>query len=263
MGGSRPIGEPEGWEPDGGIRRTPRFATTQWGMVTAAGDPQAPGGAEALATLLQIYWFPVYAQVRQRGYSHENAEDLTQAFLGHLLAGDRIGLADRERGRFRSFLVTSLHHFLANEKAARNAVKRGGRMRFVPYSEREAEGRWRDLASRELEPDRAFDRHWALVVLELVLTRLRGELVSEGRAAAFEALKPYLTDGQPVLSTAEVGRSLGLSETAVRMAVHRLRQRYRVLIREEIGRTLSDPDQVEDELRALLAALRDGPTAAA
>jgi DNA-directed RNA polymerase specialized sigma24 family protein len=239
------------------LRPTPRFATTQWGLVTAAGGGSGEPGGEALAELLRCYWFPVYAQVRRRGHPHEEAEDLTQGFLQHMLTGGRLGMADPRRGRFRSFLLASLEHFLSNMRAARRAVKRGGRVRFVTLSSAESEGRWRDPPSRELPPDRAFDRHWALVLIEIVLRRLRAEWVTDGRREAFELLESSLTDGESGLRSADLGRRLGMSDAAVRMAVHRLRQRYRVLIREEIARTLADEALVEDELRALLGALRD------
>lgn len=245
-----------GGEPGRGVR----FATTQWGVVAAAGDLQEPGGREALGQLLQAYWFPLYAQVRRRGYSHESAEDLTQGFLQHLLSRDRLGRADPERGRFRSFLLASLTHFLSNDYAARHALKRGGAAvdQGLPFAE--GDSRWRDRPGRELPPDRAFDLHWALILLDLVLGRLRREMASEGRERAFEVLKPFLVEGRPDSSAAEAGMRLGLTDTATRMAVHRLRQRYRVLIREEIARTLLDPRQVEDELKALVAALRDAPS---
>jgi len=234
-----------------------RFVTTDWGRVLAAGGSSCEQRQQALEGLLGAYWYPLYTQVRRWGFQAEDAEDLTQGFLHQLLEQERLGRADPNRGRFRSFLLASLNHFLSNQRASRQAWKRGGRERFLAFGSEEAQGRWGAESTRVLTPERAFDVHWALALLELVLGRLRGELEAEGRGDTFDLLKPYLTGGVAQAPYGGVAARLGISEPAARMAVHRLRRRYRVLIREEIGRTLEDPALVEDEWRALLEALRE------
>ena len=223
-------------------------------MVAASEGPEAEK-REAMNRLLGAYWYPLYAHVRRRGYSAETAHDLTQAFLERMLERQWLGRADANRGRFRAFLLASLDHFLANERVGRRTLKRGGKVHFVSLPMDEAELRWRRDSSRDLTPERAYDLHWVLNLLEAVLRRIRAELASNGREREFELLKPYLTGGNPP-RYAELTVALSLTEAAARMAVYRLRQRYRLLVREEIARTLADPGLVEDELQSLLTVLR-------
>lgn len=244
-------------DPRLGNGRSPRFATTEWGQVLAAGADAGEESRRALELLVGAYWFPLYAQVRRRGYSAEDAEDLTQEFLHQLLEHQRLGRADPARGRFRSFLLASLNHFLSNARAASRTWKRGGRLRFLAITGAESHERWLTESDQAMTPERAFDRHWAMTLLHLVLKRLREEWAVEGQEHSFDRLKPFLTDGRLQPHYDGVAAALGLSEPATRMAVFRLRQRYRLLIREEIARTLEDPEVVDDELQALMAALRE------
>lgn len=236
-----------------------RFAKTRWDTVARAGREEGAGAEVALEGLLRDYWFPLYAYVRRRGYSHQDAEDLTQGFLIQLLDRHRLGRADPERGRFRSFLLASLNHYLSNRRAAALARKRGGAIQFTAFEGREAEV-CREVGSAPAgaTPEEAYDVHWALTVLQNVLGQLKREMDSEGRGEVFEALKVFLTEGTEPAMSMRAAAALGISGSAVRMAVHRLRLRYRLLIRAEIARTLSDPRQVDDELVALFEALRVG-----
>jgi len=233
-----------------------RFETTQWKVVLAAANGSSPDAQEALAQLLQTYWKPLYIHVRHRGFSTEDAQDLIQDFFYQLIQRHRLGLANPERGRFRSFLLASLNHFLSNEQEARRAVKRGGRVRLLPLSGEEMEAGYAVVLAEDLTPEKAFDRYWALTVLDVVLGRLRREQESFGKGENFERLKPFLESDQPPPRYAEVAARLNVSEGAARMMVLRLRRRYRALIQEEIARTLADPAQVREELHSLVAALR-------
>jgi len=237
------------------------FQTTQWSVVLTAGGTPSPAADEALACLLQTYWFPLYAFVRRRGYSPHDAEDLTQEFFHHVIRRRSLTVADPERGRFRCFLLASLKHFLAHEQEARETVKRGGRVQFVPLSGAELEARFLGGSADALSPERAFDLHWAMGLLEVVLGRLRAEQASSGRTEAFDLLKPFLEGGQLPVRYADVAARLNTSVGAARMMVLRLRRRYRTLISEEIARTLLDPAQADEELQALVAALREAPSA--
>ncbi len=232
--------------------------TTLWNVVRAAGSEPSPKKEEALAYVLQNYWHPLYAYARRRGHSPEDAQDLIQSFFVHLIEQRGLRHADPERGRFRSFLLASLDHFVANAQDARKAIKRGGRLVFLPLSSAELEARHIERSAEDLTPEKAFDRHWALAVLAVVFKRLREEQEVAGHSEAFDLLKPYL-EGDPATSRpAELSARLQVSESGVRMMVLRLRRRCRALILEEIARTLADPGQVQEELQSLLAALKAG-----
>jgi RNA polymerase sigma-70 factor (ECF subfamily) len=235
-----------------------RFATTCWTVVAQAGDPDAPAAREALAELCQAYWYPLYAFVRRRGSSPEQAEDLTQGFFADLLARGSIATADRARGRFRSFLLTALENYIANDRDAARRAKRGGGVRHVSIDFRDAEGRYLQEPAHEITPERLFDRRWATTLLDLVLDRLRRELAAEGKDALFARLKPSLMsaprDEDPAY--AEIGAALGMTDGAVRVAAHRLRKRYRALLLEAINRTVADPDQVDAEICELFLAFK-------
>ncbi|MCX8091940.1 MAG: sigma-70 family RNA polymerase sigma factor [Verrucomicrobiae bacterium] len=233
------------------------FVTTHWTVVLAAGRRHTPQADRALEELCRTYWYPLYAYVRRRGHSREDAEDLTQAFFARFLAKNYLEGLSAERGRFRAFLLAALKHFLANEWDRARAQKRGGGAPHLSLDWQTADTQFQLAAAHELSPDRAFDREWALALLAKVLERLRAECEIEGRARQFAELRPFLTTDVPEMSHAEVARRLGLDETAVRVAVHRLRKRYRQLLRQEIAQTLSDTAMVDEELRALFGAFRE------
>jgi RNA polymerase sigma-70 factor (ECF subfamily) len=223
-------------------------------VVLAAGRDTA-GGRESLARLCQSYWFPLYAYVRRRGYTPEDAQDLTQSFFARLLEKNWVAAADQARGRFRSFLLAALNHFLADEWDRGRAQKRGGTTIVVPLDLSWAEAVYaREPADAET-PERIFERRWALALLSQVLDRLRAEYERDGKSALFAALHPTLAGERTAQPYAELARTLDSSEPAVKSAVHRLRQRYRQLLREEIAATLDGDDGVDDELRYLFAVL--------
>jgi RNA polymerase sigma factor (sigma-70 family) len=228
------------------------FETTQWSTVLAAS--QSTGRArEALATLCQIYWYPLYAYLRRGGHTAEDAEDLTQGFFTHLLEKGALRSADPERGRFRSFLLASLRHYVSNERARARADKRGGSTVLLPLHD--AEGRYRREPPDDRTPEKLLDRRWALAVLDRVAATLRDEFRRRGKEAVFDGLKEYLAGDAEGPSYREIGVRLGLSEGAARVAVYRLRRRFGELLRKEVGQTLASPQDIEDEIRCLIRAL--------
>ena len=243
--------------PVGGAR-TPApavFATTHWSIVLAAGQSPSTDAGAALEELCRIYWRPLYAFVRRQGREPEEARDLTQEFLAHLLRRDDFSRVAPDKGRFRSFLLTALSHFLANDWTRARRLKRGGGI--PPLSiERDAE-EWLAREPAHLDtPERAYDRRWALTLLERALHRLRTESVTHGRGDVFEALEGALGGDRAEGGLDAVGERLGLSVGAVKTALHRLRRRYGELLRECVAETVERPDQVEGELMDLLQALR-------
>jgi RNA polymerase sigma-70 factor (ECF subfamily) len=232
-----------------------RFVTTHWSLVMAAGQRELPESAAALVTLCTTYWYPLYAFVRRQGYRPEDAQDLTQAFFAKLLEKNYVGDADRQRGKFRSFLLASLKHFLANEWDKARAQKRGGSRTFVALDAQTAETRYRLEPVDTMTADKIYERRWALTLLDEVLRRLREEYAAEGKGKLFDQLKVTLTGERSAIPYAGIGGQLGMSEGAVKVAVHRLRQRYREILRAEIAETVAGPGQVEEELRHLFAVL--------
>ena len=232
-----------------------RFPTTCWSRVVAARDKAAPEAREALAGLCAAYWFPVYAFVRRKGRGPEEALDATQDYFVRLLARGAVAAADAGKGRFRSFLLADCTRFLADRRDHDRAAKRGGGVAPLSIDARDAEGRYLREPAHDRTPERHFERAWALALLDGVLARLREEYEGSGRGAAFEALKVALTDGPRAVPQAELARRLGATEGAVQVAVHRLRRRYRDLVRKAIAATVADPADVEDEIRDLFAAL--------
>jgi RNA polymerase sigma factor (sigma-70 family) len=224
-------------------------------VIAAAADTSCSGAHEALATLCETYWFPLYGYLRSRGHDAEDAQDLTQAFFTRLLEKHAISQADPARGRFRSFLLASLKHFAANERERNSAGKRGGGIPAVSLGVVDAEGRYQLEASSDETPDRIFDRRWASTLLARALSRLDAETSESGRRPLFEGLRIYLTGDQPELSYAETATRLGMSEGAVKVAVHRLRRKFRDLVRDEIAQTVAAPEDVDDELRHLWSAV--------
>jgi DNA-directed RNA polymerase specialized sigma24 family protein len=233
-----------------------RFPTTHWSRVAAVVDPESPRGREVLEALCGAYWYPLYAYARRRGYAPEQAQDLTQDFFAYVLEKGLLARADPGRGRFRSFLLAVYTHYLANRRDGERALKRGGGRTALPLDIASAEGRYvRDLVL-DLTPERIFDRSWALALLGRVLDGLRREYEDSGRGAGFEVLSLNLTEGSQADSYAAVAARLGTTEGAARVAVHRLRRRYARLLRCEIAATVDDPGEIDDEIRALFAALR-------
>ena len=230
------------------------FATTHWTVVLAAGRPPSPQAARALEELCGAYWFPLYAYVRRRGHTKEDAEDLTQAFFARLLEKNSFAGLDSEKGKFRAFLLASLKHFLANERDKAQAQKRGGGGINLSLDWQTADTKFQVAAVNEPGPDQAFDREWALALLARVIDRLQAECAADGKTKLFEQLKMFLTAGKAEAAQREVAGSLGMEEGAVRVAVHRLRKRYRQLLRDEIANTLADPAMVDEEMRALFGA---------
>jgi RNA polymerase sigma-70 factor (ECF subfamily) len=230
------------------------FATTRWSLIAAAQDGAAPAARQALADLCAAYWFPVYAYVRRRGHDHHAAQDLTQAFFARLLEKNDLAAADRTRGRFRAFLLAACQHFLANCHDHDTAKKRGGGRLPVSLDFGDAEARYAHEPAHADTPERLFDRRWALELLDRALAELRTEYEESGRAKLFAALKECLTGGAEV-GYAELAGQLGMTEGAVEVAVHRLRQRYRDRLRAAIAETVRAPEDVDDEVRDLFAAL--------
>jgi RNA polymerase sigma-70 factor (ECF subfamily) len=230
------------------------FETTRWSLVVAAGGRESPAAHAALATLCEIYWYPIYAYVRRRGAGPEDARDLTQGFLASLLERRDFEHLRRERGRFRAFLLASLQHYLANDAARRRAQKRGGSAVTLPLFD-EAEGRYRFEPADPSTPETLYERRWALTVIDRVLARMRGEWEADARGAEFDALKACLLGQGPIGGYAVVARELGRTEGAVKVAVHRLRRRFQTELRRDIAETVSDPDDVDDEIRHLIRAL--------
>jgi len=227
------------------------FATTHWSVVLAAGEPNAPQSAAALEQLCRIYWYPLYAYARRRGYRHEDAQDLTQGFLAQLLERGSFARVDRKKGRFRSFLLASLNHFLADEHDRANAKKRGGGRSVFSFDGEEAQRRYRLEPVEEQSPDKLFERRWAMALLDHVLARLGQEFRDQTGAKVFEQLRVFILSGTSDATYAEAGAKLGMTPGAVKKAVHRLRHRYQQLFREEIARTVADQAEVDDELRHL------------
>jgi RNA polymerase sigma-70 factor (ECF subfamily) len=231
------------------------FATTHWSLVLAAGRRGSPASREALATLCQSYWYPLYAHVRRRGYRAEDAQDLIQDFFARLLEKDYLRVVERDRGRFRSFLLASLDHFLANEWRRAHARKRGGKRPTLSLDFRVGEGRYAAEPAHELTPVKLFERRWALTLIDQALVRLRDEFDRAGKGELFELLKPCLGGDGGAAPYRDLAARLDMTEGAVKVAVHRMRRRCGELLREEIARTVAGPEEVEEELRDLFDTL--------
>jgi RNA polymerase sigma factor (sigma-70 family) len=223
--------------------------------VIAAGDPDAPLAREAVATLCDAYWYPLYAYIRRRGHTAEEAQDLTQDLFAYVLERELFAKADRDRGRFRSFLRAVCDRYIAGQRDRQNARKRGGGTPVLSIDAVDAEGRYSREPSHGLTPERVFDRSWALTLLGRVLDQLRREYDDAGKATTFEELCVVLTGVPESTPYVTIASRLGTNEGAVRVAVHRLRRRYGMLLRGEIAATVDDPAEVDDEIRALFIAL--------
>ncbi|MCP4594688.1 MAG: sigma-70 family RNA polymerase sigma factor [bacterium] len=233
------------------------FATTHWSLVLAAkpDDASRTRARQALEELCKAYWYPLYAFVRNRGYSPDDAQDLTQAFFARIIETGGFVSADPEQGRFRSYLLGAMKHFLANEWHRRQTQKRGGHVRFIEWDALDPEARYAGTSKPSDDPEHLFDREWALETIAGTLQALRGEMVKAGKGAQFDALKGSLT-GEEELTREEIATRLDMSEGAVKVAVHRLRHRYRKLLRAAIAETVSDDADLDDEMRYLVAVLR-------
>ena len=207
-----------------------------------------------MATLCQVYWYPVYGYIRRRGYQRDKAEDLTQGFFTQLLEKDYIKTARRDRGRFRSFLLTSVKNYVADDWDRDQAQKRGGGRSFIPLDFDNAEALF-PQPTRPVTPDSIFERRWALTLLEQVFEQMREEMVQMGNEERFSHLSGFLTGEETGMRCKEVAADLRMNETAVRVAIHRMRKRFGELLRSEIARTIDDPKEVNDEIRYLLAVI--------
>jgi RNA polymerase sigma-70 factor (ECF subfamily) len=232
-----------------------RFATTQWSLVLAAGRRGSVDGEEALARLCSLYWYPIFAFVRRQGHPADEAQDLTQGFFARLLEKDDLRAADRSRGRFRSFLLSACQHFLANEWDRQLAGKRGGGQVPVSIDVAAAEGRYERALAHSETPERLYDRQWCLTLLAGVLDDLRLDYEAAGRERVFDRLKDFLTAEEDAGTHADAARELGMSAAAVKVAVHRLRRRYREALRRRVAETVESATEVDDEIRHLLRAL--------
>jgi RNA polymerase sigma factor (sigma-70 family) len=231
------------------------FQTTHWSVVVSAGQQASPQAAESLEKLCRAYWFPLYAYARQRGHTPEDAQDLTQAFFLRLLQKQYLAHADRDKGRFRSFLLTALNHFLTNDWRRAEAVKRGSGQPPISLDDTRAEDRYALEPLSDLTPERLYERHWALTLLDQALARLRAESAAAGQTRQFNRLKGFLTTQAAESSYAAVAAELGMTSGAVGKLIYRLRHRYRELVREEIAHTVASPAEVEDEIRWLFRAV--------
>ncbi len=234
------------------------FASTRWTVVLSAGHKSSPQSDQALAELCRTYWYPLYAFVRRQGHSREDAEDLVQGFFARFLERNYLEQVTSERGKFRAFLLACLKHFLANEWDKATRQKRGGAAPHLSLDWQSADERYQFEPQDSASPDRLFDRAWAQALLERALARLKQEYKDAGKAGLFEHARSFLMAKSEALQHAEAAPALGLDAGALRVAVHRLRKRYREMLKEEIAQTLSDPAAVQEELRSLQEALR-GP----
>jgi DNA-directed RNA polymerase specialized sigma24 family protein len=228
-----------------------RFATTHWSLILAAADPRSPQAASALASLCEIYWFPVYAFIRRNGASTEDARDSTQAFFARVLEKESFKGARQDRGRFRAFLLTAVRHFLANQWDAARAQKRGGGQVVLPLEFDDGERRYLLEPADGLTPEHVYERRWALTVLDTALSRVAAKYKDADRRELFVALRPLLTGHEPD-SYKKTARSLGMTEGALRVALHRLRRQFAGCLREVIGQTVERPEDVDEELQHLL-----------
>ncbi len=233
------------------LRRQPVFATTHWSVVLTAGRSDTTRARDALAKLCQCYWYPLYAYARRRGHSPHDAQDLTQAFFLHLLERHSFANADPNRGRFRSFLLGAMNHFLVNEWKRANREKRGGGQTILSLDMAAAEQRFDLEPASHFAPDKAFDREWATTLLNEVLSRLETEYRQENKAELFCVLKQTLAGTRQSQPYASLAAQAGMNEGALRVAVHRLRKRYRDLLQAEIANTVSSPEEAKEELKHL------------
>lgn len=231
------------------------FATTHWSVVLAAGDPHSPRATQALETLCRDYWYPLYAYVRQHGYSPEDAQDLTQDFFARLLAKEYLARADPHKGKFRSFLLISLQHFLVDWHRHEEAAKRGRVKCSMSLDQALAERRLTGEPRDELTPQQLYERAWAMSLLERARSRLQADYLAAGKIELYDQLKSFPLSGKAGTSFRQKAAELGLTEPTLKSAVHRMRTRYRQLVRSEVAQTVADPSEISEEARHLIAAL--------
>jgi len=242
-----------------GIERKEWFGTTSWSnLARAQGENEAQSRA-ALETLCQSYWYPLYVYVRRRGYKAEDAEDLTQAFFFQVLEKNYLGAVDRRKGKFRSFLLAALNHFLSNERDYRQAAKRGGGSKLISLDEQAAEDRYQLEPATDVSPETLFEQRWARTVVDQARHALEQEYREAGKSELFHALQPFLSEVAGSGDYSEVARALSMSPSAIAVAVHRMRQRFGDVIRGEISRTVARPSDIEPELRHLFEVLQTAP----
>jgi DNA-directed RNA polymerase specialized sigma24 family protein len=237
------------------VNKSPAFVTTQWTLVLCAGGDDSPAADEALEKLCRAYWYPLYVFIRRGGATQHDAEDLTQAFFARLLEKGYLCGLDRNKGKFRSYLLAAFQNFAANHRRDAHAQKRGGRCSFISLNDTSNEEAHLQKAFADTSAEKSFERQWAMTLLQQVVARLRDEFVAADKTALFGELKIFLTGDKRSCSYADLATRLGTTQAAMKMAVSRMRQRYGELLRVEIANTLSCPEEVEEELRALFAAL--------
>ena len=231
------------------------FTATQWTVVLAAGRPDSPAAAAALEQLCCSYWHPLYAYARHKGHLPPDAEDLTQEFFARLLAKNYLAAAEKEKGRFRSFLLTMFKRFLADEWDRSQAQKRGGGLRPLTIDTETAEAGYQQDWIENATPERVFEQRWALSVVNRAINRLEAEFTQAGRAAEFERLKTFLTPEKGAIPYADAAKELDMTEGALRVVIHRLRQKFRGHLRAEVAQTVASPEEIEEEIRYLLTVL--------
>jgi RNA polymerase sigma factor (sigma-70 family) len=232
-----------------------QFATTHWSVVLAAGSPSSPDYQRALSTLCRTYWFPLYAYLRRRGYDRHQAEDYAQAFFAQMLEKGYLSRIQRGSGKFRSFLLTVLRHFLADRHDRARAIKRGGGKKRLSLDFQNAESRYALEPAHDLSPEKVFERSWALTLLKKTMDRLETESVNMSKGELFDSLKVYVCGDKAGIPYRDLASKLNMTEGAVKVTVHRLRRRYREVLRDEIAQTVSTAEQIEEEIQDLCAAL--------
>lgn len=238
-----------------GPDRHRRFATTRWSLVSAAAGGNADAARAALAELCELYWYPLYAFVRRQGIDADAANDLTQGFFARFIELESLQSARQDRGRFRSYLLGAVKHFIANERQRATAQKRGGGVKVVSYDPHDAETRYQQEPAHGLTPEHVFERRWALLLIERSLDQVAAEMAARNKAKEFERLRPFLVEDAGDDSYRTAGAELGMSEGAVKVLIHRLRRRFRDSLRAAIAETVTSPEDVDDEIRHLFICL--------
>jgi len=239
--------------PGGRVDGSSRFPTTVWTVILSARNETER--ESALASLCNMYWFPLYVYVRRMGYAAEEAQDLTQEFFVRVLEKGYLDRADRNKGRFRSFILSCLKSFLQDQSDRRAAIKRGGRHRTLSFDFQEGEGIYVREPANDETPERIFERRWALALLDRAVRRLRNDFAEKGKAEQFEILKPFLQGAHPDVPYSQLAKCLNVSESALKVAIHRLKKSYKRVLIAEITGTVARPEEVEDEIRYLIASL--------
>ena len=234
-----------------------QFATTRWSIVTAAGDSDSPKHQEALNSLCQTYWFPLYAYLRRNGHDAQEAADFTQAFFAQLLDKKYLRSVQPRPGKFRSFMLTALKHFVANQYKYEKAKKRGGGRNIFSLNYEQAEDRYALEPATDMSPEKLFERSWALTVLYRTMDRLEAEQIAKNRTQLFQGLRAYLVADKDSVPYQDLASDLNMTEGAVRVAVHRLRKRCKEILRDEVAQTVAMPEEIDEEIRGLFNALQD------